>query len=416
MFRRRSLTLLVALVAAVGLVASACGNDDDSSSGNGASTTGAQLSGEPIRIAGIGSTEGTAITQPEVEQALMMATDSVNARGGVDGRPLELDFCDDNASSDGALECARQIQDDESIVASVGAVSVSGQDYGSALGDAGVAIVGPFPSAFWEVSAPTSFPFIGGTLPLFVGLGQLGKDYERVVLLRIDIDEAAPLGGVIESTGLELADEIAMPVTTPDVSTFVNQALEGGTDAVLIALAEPLTSQVIQAVFQQGGGDVTVLASGDQLTDESLTALGPATEIVRGDLSLPPPSAADQFQTIAEFNDDREAYNNDTLVANTLTINAYAAVRWFADAATQMLQSGTDVTRANVLTMMEGVTNDDFLGLTAPVTFSQSLEAGGIPLPRLFNVSGYFANANADDGWTLDPTDLIDFNTGETES
>ena len=214
------------------------------------------------------------------------------------GRPLEIDVCDDGGTPDGALACGRDFVDDESLVASVGVDSVPDRITATSWATPGVAIIGAVPSSTWEISAPTSFPFIGGTLAYYQALAAVGKGYEKVALIRIDIAQSAVIAALFETLGLEVVADVAVPATATDGRLRCTQALKSGADAVVLALAEPGLSLVIQGIYQQAEDSVAILTTGEQFDADAMAALGDASSILYGVLGLPPASAAADHESV----------------------------------------------------------------------------------------------------------------------
>jgi len=94
---------LVKNVVMLGAVASALGV-----------SAGAQAAGEPIKIAVIG--EESALAGASITQAAQVAADEINAKGGIDGRPIQLVIYDDHSSaSEGVRAFQRAVSQDHAV-------------------------------------------------------------------------------------------------------------------------------------------------------------------------------------------------------------------------------------------------------------------------------------------------------------
>ena len=152
MITLRTHRTIIGLVAVLGLVGAACGDDDDdasSSSSEAAAGTGAPATssavttaeteagggattapedtaaattevtggdttepagpatGEPITFMTIATLESPNFSVPQVQTAIEARVKSINAAGGVNGRPLEAEFCNDRFDPNEAAACAR---------------------------------------------------------------------------------------------------------------------------------------------------------------------------------------------------------------------------------------------------------------------------------------------------------------------
>jgi branched-chain amino acid transport system substrate-binding protein len=98
-----------------------------------------------------------------VRNAVQMAVDEINARGGVGGRNLELRIADDEKSEKRGIEVARELREDERVVAVIGhvnsAVSVKAATIYNSVSDSvpGEPVV--------EISPASSAPALTGAGP-----------------------------------------------------------------------------------------------------------------------------------------------------------------------------------------------------------------------------------------------------------
>lgn len=116
---RFHLRMLVALLAVFALVVAACGDDDDDDAAAESATTSQSddgsdepepADGEPIRIGAVLSVTGPAGSLGEQQRdALELQVDKINADGGVDGRPVELEVRDDESAPDRGVEQMRAL-------------------------------------------------------------------------------------------------------------------------------------------------------------------------------------------------------------------------------------------------------------------------------------------------------------------
>src|SRR5712691_9736407 len=118
---KRSTTAGVALVTAALLAASGC-----SGGSTAQSTQGTNLKGKPIKVMTIGTAgpeEGG--STPAMAQVALAYEGFINHHGGINGRPLQVTFCDDHDNPSGAEQCARQAVSNRDV-AVVGWGSISG--------------------------------------------------------------------------------------------------------------------------------------------------------------------------------------------------------------------------------------------------------------------------------------------------
>ena len=125
--------LVLALVAAVGLVIAACGDDDEPDA-------------EPLKIGYLGDFSGPiAEFGPVIQTGVELAIEHINAAGGVLGQPVELVTGDTQVDTVQGVEEARRLVDVEGVHAIVGPLSstVTIAVAESVTGPAGVPTVSP---------------------------------------------------------------------------------------------------------------------------------------------------------------------------------------------------------------------------------------------------------------------------------
>src|SRR5487761_2490990 len=83
-----------------------------------ATTYGQALAADPIKIGDIA--ESQSIAGASIPQAAQMAADEINAKGGVDGRKIELVTYDDHSSSADAVRAFQRAVSEDKVVAVIG--------------------------------------------------------------------------------------------------------------------------------------------------------------------------------------------------------------------------------------------------------------------------------------------------------
>ncbi|MFD8149821.1 ABC transporter substrate-binding protein [Streptomyces sp. NPDC001046] len=119
----------------------------------------------------------------------------VNARGGINGRKLNVLTCNDHNDSVAAAKCARRAVK-ESAVAVVGSYSQYADSFFPSLEGAGIPYIGGYGITNAEFTSPLSYPVNGGQPTLLAGLGRELADCGPVALVRPDTiagDQLPPL-------------------------------------------------------------------------------------------------------------------------------------------------------------------------------------------------------------------------------
>lgn len=101
----------------------------------------------------------------------------LNARGGINGRKVVFNFCDDGGTSAGDSDCVRRFVDEQKIFAQVASVCLvcDGQVYAN---DKGVPSVSGFTIDFRAYALKHFYPYAGNPYPTGGQLGWKGKFYQ----------------------------------------------------------------------------------------------------------------------------------------------------------------------------------------------------------------------------------------------
>src|SRR5882757_3259445 len=162
---------------------------------------------------------------PYAPQGARAAISAINADGGVDGHPLELEICDNQLKASAAAACARRFIS-ESVVATVGDESSYGSDTNSPLANAKIAGIGTNPLGSGDYASPRVFPFSPAGL-IFLGGARFLLDEvhaNRIGMCVVGTPTAAALPDlvnkmVLEPAGSKLAGITTIPPTATDVSS-----------------------------------------------------------------------------------------------------------------------------------------------------------------------------------------------------
>jgi branched-chain amino acid transport system substrate-binding protein len=296
-------------VAALTLIAVACGDDDDDDDGaadtdapatdagtattGGAATTAASATTGPASTAATGTTGGSGTTpatgeppsgEPipiglltsltgnfapwgvQVRDGMQLAVNEINAAGGVDGRPLELVVADDQTDPDqGATEIERLI---EGGVVAIGGVISSDVGLSTArtaeelevplfLVKAGSEAILTADSRYTFRTCLPAAPMVAGPIAQYVeqeGLTRIGAiiaDYAWGQAFRSAFENE-----FADVEGVEIQVEVA-PVPETDFTTYLRNLESFGPD-LLVATGHPPGSGPITVQSQDLGLDVPV--------------------------------------------------------------------------------------------------------------------------------------------------------------
>jgi branched-chain amino acid transport system substrate-binding protein len=272
---KRTLALVAAAFAllAAGVVLPGCGSSDSSSDTGTSASTGAapaattgDTSGggsdkSPYKIASLITKTGTfASSDGPGALGLQAWADSVNANGGINGHPVELDIKDDQNNPSVALSAIKQIVADKSVIALVGSVSAVEEAWAPVAKAAGLPVVGDFP--FTPVSYSTEYVFPQGTTAPSVYYGQvysaikLAKQSKLSVFYCAEEPSCATSAPVLakeaESLGGSLVNKQGIPATAPNFDAQCTAAQKSGATAIIMLLGSGTISSVAQSCASVG--------------------------------------------------------------------------------------------------------------------------------------------------------------------
>jgi branched-chain amino acid transport system substrate-binding protein len=247
--RRRALAACGVAVASGALLA-ACSSGSGSASGAAASSGSA--SGSPINIGYIGDMSGTPESRPSVPNAGVIATQAINAAGGINGHSLTLVTCDTHSDATATLACARKLVQDDHIVALIGGEGSDG--VADLLKSAGVVdwmAIGNAPEDDESSLAyETALNGVAGwTESMYLGIKKFQP--KKVAYLSIqgfdsyfsEAEKVAKANGV----QVELVD---VPLTATDFSPYIQKIKDSGAQAWGLVSFD--TSAVVNAAVQGG--------------------------------------------------------------------------------------------------------------------------------------------------------------------
>jgi ABC-type branched-subunit amino acid transport system substrate-binding protein len=360
---------------ALASVLAACGDDSGGESSSPATDEADLPSGEPIKIMQIHELSAGIATKTASHGAIA-AVDRINADGGIKGRPVEYIECDTEDDPNTTTDCARSAVD-EGVVAVVGSVTV--QDYYPVLEENSIASYGPIPANTGDFTSPNSFPIVGGAPVAFAllaaGLAEDGA--ENIAVVRPDLAAGAAIptfaNNGLERFGLETTNDVPVPTGAPDMASYVEAAVSGGTDAVMVVLTGSDALNFVQTLRQSEPDIAVAIAATD------FTALAEALgDDINGILTF-------SYLYDASFDLDAsrqylEDLENAGFEEDLNSEDVYAAVLTFAEIA-KMLPKIDAASFFEILPTIQGLPNP----LGPDIQF---VEGGVAGLPRVFSSCG----------------------------
>ncbi|AVH59567.1 MULTISPECIES: ABC transporter substrate-binding protein [Streptomyces] len=370
-----------AALAVLLLLGTACGSRLPESDFENRSTPTRQGSAAPIRVGIITSATspvgGSAFTGPR--DGAKAYFDRLNARGGIDGRRVEVRLCDDGGSGVGNNECVHQLVDEDKVVALVATTAL---DYAGAsrVSHARVPDIGGQPIGPAYDTYPHLYGIYGSLSPRAGTPGWDGKLYGGTEVYRyfkrvrgartaavVSYNQSASAAYArlvtqgLEAEGYKVVTE-QVDFALPNFRAAAADLKEQGADLVFDAIDTHGNARLCEAMDDVGA---EVIAK--------VTNVQNWTSTVPEDYAGAPHCRNALWATGASRNYEDtsdaavRAFRDATKGLKTHSqwqLEGWAAARWFSDAAKSCARTG--VTRACV---------DDFMNRGEPYT------AGGLLLP-----------------------------------
>lgn len=349
---------------------------------------GTAAAGEPIKVVQI-------LDVPQMNMSALgaaVAAESINAAGGVNGRPIEVVVCDDNMDINKSAECAREAIADPNVIAFVASHTNVGGTSSAAVEQAGMAAIGSTMYVESDYSSPVVFPVTGGGPVNGTARGVLCADVLGAELLGVPYVDVASAAAAAEMVRLQVTEPrglpdpvtVAVPYTAADVSAQV--AALRDTDCMAIALNTDVSSRLILTARQQGI-NVPAVVPGTENNPTTISAqLGEDAENVY--LTTLTNHFSEGYQemeaAVAEYRP------GDTGIVTDQTAQAWLAMQVFAHVAGGV---DGDLTREAVLDGMRNLSGFDTKGMTrAPLDYTVEATALGGEVPNLYpSVTGAWA-------------------------
>lgn len=285
--RSRNAAGIIVAAAALSTIALAGCSSGSSSQGSGttagSSSSGGSLSGTPF-VFGTDSTDSSqSLSLVGAADGFQAWADYTNAHGGILGHPVKVVRCNDQNTPDGDTTCARQLIQNQQVLAVAGSesgvISSSGEPLFAA---AGLPYVCGNPLAPVEFQASSAFCITGGPAAEYAAL----VDYlvgtlhiKNIVSVNIGttvgLQTTAFWSAIAKKEGATVEDVVVQPAEA-DYTPAVTQAQADHAGAYLIGIDPASTARFFQAATQ-AGVTVPMATVGSAVTEAVTQAAGPYT-------------------------------------------------------------------------------------------------------------------------------------------
>lgn len=375
---KRSLAPILAMAVAL-MCAAGCadGGDKASQPPSAASTAPTQQEGtgdeakDPIRI-GLSTpiTGSFAENGIGTQAAVEMAVEEINAKGGINGRLVELEIQDSKSDATQAAQIATMFTEDSSILAEIGDFA-SGACIAAApiYQEAGMVQLSPTASnPDYTLQGDCMFSIFGKT----TDEGRFIADYllkkymgaQNVGVIYVNSDWGAEaydiLSGCCQDNGVNIVASETFFEGEKDFNAILTKVRQTNPDTVMLMMGYDSGAVAIKQIRQMDW-DVKVGISGLAYSEQLITLGGADCEGVLSEIGFVIDETNPEMMAFATEFEKRTGF-----APNMMMTCAYDAMNMLAQA---IENCGDDVDRASVrdaLAALEG-----FEGLTGPKTFNE---------------------------------------------
>jgi ABC-type branched-subunit amino acid transport system substrate-binding protein len=357
------------------LAAAVAGCSSGGSSSSAGNSTGA--SGNPITIGVMIPNGGPVASFPDSLATVRAAIATFNAEGGVDGRKLQIDWCNDQNDPNKSVACAQQMVSDNVVATLTSSSLIAGSQVSAILEKAGIANVEWLSLVPAEFSAPNTFPYYAASIGMALGGVTVAESTgaTKVVFAKADDGDLPDVLPMIDKLGASkdvTGTEVLIPQQgATDYTSYAKQIIDSGAGVVVFGQAKQIVFPLIQAIRQLGGTEKMVLVGGIA-TQAALQQLGANA----GDIYVmnPTPWVDDeaQFPGVKTFVDamNKEAATGDTGAnlknASLITGSDWASANALYSELKDLAKAGKAITAANFLAGFSKATDLSTGGMAGP--------------------------------------------------
>lgn len=242
---------------------------------------GTAATGEPILVGYIGSIVPGSTSFETRTNGINAALGSINAAGGIDGRPIELLTCDDTGDPNVGVECVDSLIDD-GVVSFVGNLNQSGAAANPIITEEGFATIGGFMLTAGDNGDPLFYTTDGGNIVggpgNYSACASLGS--ERVAIAFLDIPAAAIIPDLIAGlvapawpdTQVVSSDPMALDLA--DFAPIAAKIIGAEADCVMSLSTTGQNTGLIKALRDQGYEGRVALNAASYTTGQAVAELG----------------------------------------------------------------------------------------------------------------------------------------------
>lgn len=383
----------------------AAGRNSAAAARGGAKKRDGGSGGGPIVIGSVGTYSGPAgAAYASAAQALQAWAAAVNARGGINGRKVQVIVYDDGGNGAKARSQVQELVEDRNGVAVVSAMaSLTLPQWTGYVEKKGVPVIGgecaldvwnESPVLFTQCAAGATHAYSVVSL----GAKMVGKGKKFGALICQEATGCTQFekhwfdDGMVKQAGLVPAYKARISIAQPDFTSECISARNAGVE-IMSVLGDPNTVARVGASCKRQNYTPQFVQVGPTMASNTPSQPGLSNVIATGYAF---PFAGLKTPATAEFHAAWKRYAGGSDPSGAASM-AWAAGKLFEKAATK---AGADISPAGLMKAMGTIKNDRLKGLTVPLTYTT-----GKPTP---DFKCWFVMQAKNGKWTAPQGDRLD--------
>ena len=346
----------------------------------------------PIKIGSIGSYSGVeSATSAKARTVLESWAKDVNTHGGINGHMIDLIVKDDAGNASTALTAARELVQQDKVVAIVGDDSTVDAAWASVVDAAGIPVIGGFSGQVVMEKDPNFFPtgttVLGQAYGVLANAQKLGGKYALMYCAEAPIcAQSVPLVKVFASAqGGSVVLAEAVSASAPNYTAVCQAVISSGATTYQVAQIGPIALRIADACVSQGVKATMLQAAGvassDWLTHPSVNG-EQNVEVDAPFFTSSTPGMKAYNALLAKYNLGNGGEGNG--------VQLYAGAKLFEAAVGAVGKA--PVTSKSLKTALWSMKSQTLDGLTPPLTYTQD---------KPTSVNCYFTSGIKEGKWIL---------------
>lgn len=395
MLAAAGLTALALAAAACGATSSGSGSSNGKAGGQASMTAG--LKGKPILVGTMAPGQSSTDSEPWIEQAAKIGAAAVNAAGGINGRPVVIDYCDDHETAQGGSVCAQKLLVQDKVLMMVGDDGTEEPSLIPTLSSAHTISFGSMGASQQSLTSPRVFVIDPDEAEYWVMPQMLPKTTHKVVYLPEEsaiAQSAAKANTAFLPKGVTAAKPITIPSGATSMQPYCLQIKASGADTVVPAMNPDQVGTLIQTCNQVGVTHVLWAITTFEVTPQAVQVLSQLHAKNLITLGLGGGTVEQQWAAdVAKYGPKVGG------ITNTLaepSINAWLAVKLLP----QVIKGAGSTNPATIMNWLDKQKSFTTMGASAPIDFAATPMK---QIPRLKNLSATEAEARNGKVTVLNP-------------